>query len=324
MNKKISPTMVGVFVLGALALAAMTLVVLGSGRLLSGKRPYILYFDRDINGLRVGAPVKFRGVDIGEVTGIQLSLNGLDQPGKTALNVRIPVLIDIDSRKIEAHKAADDLSDPAVMARAIKLGLRGQLQMQSFVTGVLYVDLDMHPGAAMPRPRGVQAPYEEIPTLPTALEQAQEALGKVIEELDRADLPGLIHSFTTTAKQINAFVQSPQLKASVEALGDAARTTRETSSSIHGLVIKLDAQVGPVGQSLKQSSDAATAALKQVQTTLAHLQSTVEPESPLNYQLAQTLRDVSSAAGAVHELADYLDRNPNALIRGRYVAGDNR
>ncbi len=229
MGQKFSPTIVGVFVLGALALGVLTVVVLGSGRLFSGKRPYILYFDRDVNGLRVGAPVKFRGVDIGEVTAIQLSLNGLDEPGKTALNVRIPVLIVIDSRKIESHKAADDLSDPSVMKHAVALGLRGQLQMQSFVTNVLYVDLDMHPGTQLNLERGGEAGYDEIPTLPTALEEAQEAASKIIAALDRADLPGLIKSFTATAKQINAFVQSPQLKASIVALGEAAKTTRETS-----------------------------------------------------------------------------------------------
>src|SRR5690348_11910994 len=129
MGKQVSPTMVGVFVLGAIGLAVLTIVLLGSGRFFTGKRPYILYFDRDVNGLRVGAPVKFRGVDIGAVTAIQLSLSGLERPSNTPPNVKIPVLIEIDSRKIESHKAADDLSDPAVMEHAIALGLRGQLNM---------------------------------------------------------------------------------------------------------------------------------------------------------------------------------------------------
>jgi phospholipid/cholesterol/gamma-HCH transport system substrate-binding protein len=324
MGKQVSPTMVGAFVLGAIALAVLTIVLLGSGRMFTGKRPYILYFDRDVNGLRVGAPVKFRGVDIGAVTAIQLSLSGLERPSNIPPNVKIPVVIEIDSRKIESHKAEDDLSDPAVMERAIHLGLRGQLQMQSFVTGLLYVDLDMHPDTPIHVVMGPQAPYEEIPTLPTALEEAQATAAKVIQELDKADLPGLIHSFTQTAKTINAFVQSPELKSSVAALGDAAKTMDQTTRNFQTLVRRLDSQVMPLGQSIKQSADSATLALKQVNATLLRVQRTVEPESPLNYQLRETLEEVTSAASAMHELADYLERNPSAVVRGRYVSGDHR
>src|SRR5579872_3487584 len=147
MGKRFSPTLVGGFVLSSIALAVIGLVVLGSGRFFTGKTNYVLYFDRDVNGLRVGAPVKFRGVDIGTVDAILLSLRGLDTQSKNAVpNVKIPVVIDIDSKKIESRGAEDDLSDPDVMRHAIALGLRGTLNMQSFVTGVLYIDLDMHPG----------------------------------------------------------------------------------------------------------------------------------------------------------------------------------
>ena len=76
MGKRFSPTLVGGFVLGAIGLGIIALVVLGSGRFFTGKTIYVLYFDRDVNGLRVGAPVKFRGVDIGSVTAILLSLTG--------------------------------------------------------------------------------------------------------------------------------------------------------------------------------------------------------------------------------------------------------
>ena len=179
MGKRFSPTLVGGFVLGAIGLGVIALVVLGSGRFFTGKTSYVLYFDRDVNGLRVGAPVKFRGVDIGTVNAILLSLTGLDQQSKSALpDVKIPVVIDIDSRKIESRGAQDDLSDPEVMKHAVTLGLRGQLQSESYVTGVLYIDLDMHPGTEakfsmntleqQERYEGIQ----EIPTLPTALERS--------------------------------------------------------------------------------------------------------------------------------------------------------
>jgi paraquat-inducible protein B len=326
MGKRFSPTLVGAFVLGAIALGIIVIVILGSGRFFTGKSTYVLYFDRDVNGLRVGAPVKFRGVDIGTVDAILLSLSGIDQQSSSGPNVKIPVVIDIDSQKIESRGAQDDLAEPAVMRHAIALGLRAQLQMQSFVTGVLYIDLDMHPGTEAifsmntveqreERYQGIQ----EIPVLPTALEQAQETLTKVIEELGKTDIPGLFKSISQTAQGVNNFVNSTDLKSTVDQLGLAARNLSEAALSIHTLANRLSNEAGPLSESLTRSSKQAGEALKQMQITFARVQHVVEPESPLAYQLNQTLQDVSSAAVAVHGLADLLQRNPGVLLRGRYI-----
>jgi paraquat-inducible protein B len=326
MGKRFSPTLVGGFVLSAMGLAILGLVVLGSGRFFTGKTSYVLYFDRDVNGLRVGAPVKFRGVDIGTVDEILLSLSGIDTQNKNATpNVKIPVVIDIDSNKIESRGAQDDLSDPDVMRRAIALGLRAELATQSFVTGVLYIDLDMHPGTDIKVASNTlmqQERYEgivEIPVLPTPFEQAQETLTKVVEEMGKADIPALFASIMKTAKGVNDFVNSADLKNSVDQLGLAARNLSDAAVSLHVLADKVDAKVGPLGDSLTKTSKQAGEALKQMQITLAKVQESVEPESPLSYQVTQTLQDLSSAANAVQELAQMIQRNPTVLVRGRFI-----
>ncbi len=324
MGKRVSPTLVGAFVIGALTLAVVTILLLGSGRFFTGKHTYVLYFDRDVNGLRVGAPVKFRGVDIGSVTAVQLSLAGLEAPRPNQRpDVHIPVLIEIDSRKIEAHKAADDLSQPRVMEHAIQLGLRAQLSMQSFVTGILYIDLDMHPGTPERIVMGTEAPYPEIPTLPTPLEEAQATLSRVMTQIDKADIPKMIRSLTETAVGVSHFVNSPKVEGSFESLNEAAHSLKDASIQIGKLARDFDVQVGPLSSSLRDSAQAATLALRQVQATLDRVQHTVEPQSPLSYQLEQTLAEVSAAANAIHSLADYLERNPSSLVRGRYTR-DNR
>ena len=327
MGKRFSPTLVGGFVLGALGLGIIAIVVLGSGRFFTGKTSYVLYFDRDVNGLRVGAPVKFRGVDIGTVDAVLLSLSGFDTQNKNAApNVKIPVVIDIDSKKIESRGAQDDLSDPDVMRHAIALGLRGMLSMQSFVTGVLYVDLDMHPGTDAIYSKNTlehQERYEgieEIPVLPTALEQAQETLTRIVEELGKADIPGLIRSLSQTAQGVSNFVNSTDLKGSIDQLGVAAKNLSEASVSIRRLSDNLNRQVGPVAENLTNSAKQAGDALHQMEVTLANVQHTVEPQSPLSYQIVQTLQDLSSAANSVQELAEMLHRNPSVLVRGRFVS----
>jgi paraquat-inducible protein B len=326
MGKRFSPTLVGGFVLSAMGLAILGLVVLGSGRFFTGKTSYVLYFDRDVNGLRVGAPVKFRGVDIGTVDEILLSLRGIDSPDKSAVpNVKIPVVIDIDSNKIESRGAQDDLSDPDVMRRAIALGLRAELVTQSFVTGVLYIDLDMHPGTDIKVASNTLVEEEryvgivEIPVLPTPFEQAQETLTKVVEEMGKADIPALFASIMQTAHGVNDFVHSADLKNSVDQLGLAARNLSDAAVSLRVLANKVDAKVGPLGDSLTNTSKQAGKALKQMQITLARVQESVEPESPISYQVTQTLQDLSSAANAVQELAQMIQRNPTVLVRGRFI-----
>jgi paraquat-inducible protein B len=327
MGKRFSPTLVGGFVLSALALGIIGLVVLGSGRFFTGKTNYVMYFDRDVNGLRVGAPVKFRGVDIGTVDAILLSLRGLDIQSKNASpNVKIPVVIDIDSRKIESHGAQDDLSDPEVMRHAISLGLRGTLTMQSFVTGVLYIDLDMHPGTEAKFSMNTieheerYSAIQEIPVLPTMLEQAQETLTRIVDELGKADIPGLIRSLSQTAQGVSRFVNSTDLKGSVDELGVAAKNLSDASLSIRTLAQNLNKQIGPIGDDLTRSAKQAGDALHQMEVTLANVQHTVEPQSPLNYQLTQTLQDLSAAANAVQELAEMIHRNPTVLVRGRFIS----
>ena len=81
-------------------------------------------------------------------------------------------------------------------------------------------------------------------------------------------------------------------------------------------------QVPPLSNSLQKTSVSADAAARQVRSTLDTLQTTIEPNSPINYQALQTLQDVSAAAHSIKELADYLQRNPSAIVRGRDVSQD--
>ena len=123
MNKKISPTLIGAFVIGAIALLVIAIIVFGSGRLFRQTREFVLYFETSVNGLRVGAPVKFKGVEIGSVKNIVLQLE------KDTQVARIPVIIEIDLEKLTARGAAGTIAeDPEAFRKAITdLGLRGQL-----------------------------------------------------------------------------------------------------------------------------------------------------------------------------------------------------
>ncbi|HVO95516.1 MAG TPA: MCE family protein, partial [Terriglobales bacterium] len=93
MKTRVSPTLIGVFVVGAVAVLVAAIVGLGSGVWFRKTYEFVLYFQGSVNGLNVGAPVKYKGVEIGSVTDILLQLEK-PQPG------RIPVIIELDAKRI--------------------------------------------------------------------------------------------------------------------------------------------------------------------------------------------------------------------------------
>jgi paraquat-inducible protein B len=324
MGKRISPTLVGAFVLGAVTLAVAAVIVLGSGRIFLRPHLFALYFSSDVNGLKVGAPVKFRGVEIGSVTEILLSVGTPRQnqnAQKAANQYRIPVIVDLETQKLVRRGAATNLGDPAKVAQAIKRGLRGQLNTESLLTGLLYVDLDYRPDTPAIFYMGADSPYPEIPTVPTTLEQAATMLSKIMAELEKINFDELIKSLTNTAVAISTLANSPKLETAVDSLNLAARSLGQASASVNRLADSLDREIGPMGDDLRLTTEQTRATLKQTQDTLAAVQMTLGPNAPINYELAQTLEQTSAAARSLRELSDYLRRNPSSVVRGRYTAG---
>ncbi|HEV7989356.1 MAG TPA: MlaD family protein [Candidatus Binataceae bacterium] len=323
MGKRISPTLVGTFVLGAITLAVAAVIVLGSGRIFLRPHLFALYFSSDVNGLKVGAPVKFRGVEIGSVASILLSV-GTPSQSRDAENVgdqyRIPVVIDLETEKLVKRGAAVNLDDPATVAQAIKRGLRGQLNVESLVTGLLYVDLDYRPDTPAKFYMGADSPYPEIPTVPTKLEQAATMLSKMLEQLEKIQFDEVIKSLTNTAVAITTLANSPKIQNAVDSLNLAARSLGQASASVNRLAAGLDREIGPMGTDLRLTTEQTRATLKQTQDTLAAVQMTLGPNAPLNYELAQTLEQTSAAARSLRELSDYLRRNPSSVVRGRYTS----
>jgi len=322
MGKRISPTLVGGFVLGGLALALAAVVLLGSGRFFKQQHLFALYFSSDVNGLKVGAPVKFRGVLIGSVTAVLLSIgtqSQSQQAEKEAKEYRIPVIIDLETKRLTRHRATANFDEPARIEAAVKRGLRAQLNVESLLTGLLYVDLDFHPDMPAKYYMGANSPYPEIPTVPTKLEQVQTTLTNALAQFDKINFQELISSLTRTANAVTALAGSPKIQNAADSLNLAARNMAQASANVNRLAVSLDHEIGPMGRDLRLTAEQTRATLKQTQDMLAAVQMTLAPDSPLNYQLAQTLEQTSSAARSLRELSDYLRRNPSSVVRGRYI-----
>ncbi len=325
MEKRVTPAVIGAFVLGALALVVIGIIVIGSGRFFRHEHKFVLYFSSDVNGLRVGAPVKFRGVEIGSVVAVMLSVPGMEGGFTQSGNqIRIPVVIEINPAKLTSRGIEINLDDPTEMQRAVAMGLRGQLANESILTGLQYVELDMHPQSPAQFYMGKNSPYPEIPTMPTTLEQAQTAIQRVLAALEKIDFNALVSELTRTSQAVTNLVTSKKIGNAVDALNLAATNLAASSQSMRRLADNINERITPISNDLDATTRQARATLKQTQDTLAAVQTTLGPGAPVDYELTQTLQDTAAAARSLKQLADYLQRNPSAIVRGRYVSGDSR
>lgn len=313
--------------LGAMALLMLAVVVLSSGRLFQRSYKFVLCFPGDLSGLHVGAPVSFRGVPIGSVKSIRLDIAGMPSPlMRSSQESRIPVIIELDQTQITARGGKFNLTDPSTLEEAVKNGLRGQLRMESYITGESYVSLDMVPGAPLVYCLPKDSGYREIPTIETTLEQAQGTLQRLIAKAEEADLPEMITSASSAMRGINRLVTSPSLYLAVDSLNVtesnlsiAAANLSRAAVSLRMLSDNLDSRLPLLMTTLQSTSKKAETTMEVTDRTLTALQTTIEPASPVVYRLNRTLDDVSGAAHSIQGLADYLTRNPSALIRGRYA-----
>lgn len=317
MSQRVSPTLIGAFVLGAVLLAVTAVVVIGSGRYFRRTYPFVLYFPGSVNGLRVGAPVKFRGVEIGSVEDIRLQLK------RDQTVFRIPVIIGIDPEKITSLGGSETiLNSPAEYQSAIDSGLRGQLQTESFVTGVLFVALDYFPGSPatfVQLPRSGKFQYREIPTEPSSTEKARMALSEVLTKLAESDLVGLVDSARQAVSELHQLVGSPDLKVTIRSLGDVAGRLGDAAGSVSQLATGLDTNVSRLTADLRQTSVKGGAMMDHAGQLLRHTDAALN-DTPVLYQLSRTLQEVSAAARSIRLLTGYLERNPSAVIFGRPVA----
>ena len=236
-----NPKVIGAFVVGALALAMMAVAVLGYGVVLREEYNYVLCFPGDLSGLNVGAPVEFRGVPIGIVSAIRLNIGNLPPlVTSSSAEARIPVIIKLRNTKIILGERNGNLAKANLLSEAIRRGLRGQLRLESFVTGVSYVSLDIVPGTPAVLCLSADSGYREIPTVPTTLEQAQDTLHQLIAKMEEADLEGMISSARSAMRGIDQLVSDPALQAGHNFIGrtEANRASlRGTSAALRSACV---------------------------------------------------------------------------------------
>lgn len=324
MSKQANTAAIGAFVLGAVAILLVAIALLGSGKLFKDSVTYVAVFDSSVKGLNVGAPVQFRGVPMGSVS--RIAIDRRTQTG-TRESILIPVFLDIspDYSNIDDGGSRSTKELRKTIAELIDQGLRARLTQQSFVTGMLEIELIMVPDSE-PVLTGAVKDVPEIPVIPTSLELIKTEVQNILEQLKKVPFAELVKDIQESVAAVRDLAASPDLKNSItnlnKLLGDPAlqRSARDLDQLLvnsNRLVTTLNDESGPMLQEFSQAASSVSQAASSAEETLAKIATNIDQDSALYYEINQTLDQLGEAAQSLRTLTDYLNQHPEALLRGK-------
>ena len=348
MGRKASQAMIGAFIVGAVVLAVAGVVFLSGDRWFRHTETVVAYFDGSLEGLDVGAPVTFNGIKIGSVTDLRVVID------PTEASMRTPVFFKIDTGRLRDGDGAKLAAAKALPKLEVLIahGLRARLELQSLVTGQLVVALNFHPNTPI-RLTGLSKHHPEMPTISSSFDtltrrleslpiaalvaqtirtiQSVEAVATAPEvksalvRLDRllADADGVVRDVGGRIGPLVASVQGTTVAAQTT-MGEAQKTLAEMRTAIAQLTPPATAAIADYRALAQDARRLVARADAQIDAVSASLQSALADahgllgaDSPVRYDLANALQEMTKAAKSLRVLADYLDEHPEALLTGK-------
>lgn len=250
---------------------------------------YTLIFKESVRGLTVGAPVDLYGVAVGDVTKINIVMEPSSKKVSMAVGIRFyPERLRQRSQDLTGHNKPID--SHKLLDAMVKNGFRAQLRSGSLLTGQMYVALDFYPEASQASIKWNKSPAE-LPTVAGMMEQFQTSLMKIVQKLEKVPFDQLAGDVHTTVQSLDT-----------------------TLKSADKLLKNLDSNVMPeLNGILKDARSTMAVANK----ALGEVKATMSSDSPLQVDLRDTLHELGRAAQSLRVLGDYLERNPEALLRGK-------
>jgi paraquat-inducible protein B len=326
---KISPTIVGMFVIGAVALVLIALLSFGGINFFSKPQRFVAYFDESIHGLDLGSPVKLRGVRVGRVVDLNVQY---DAKNKKSV---VEVICEFSRSTIKNERGAPiDVSSRQELQKLIDSGLRAQLGVSGLATGLLFVELDFVNETAPPAVSAIaDSQFVVVPSVPSAISEFQASLTEILSNLKRVDFAGLSREMSElladTRKQIASLelakLSSEWTKAgtAINELAHSADFQRtfvhlnETIDQVQKMLAGVDAQIQPAGVKLNETLLQAQDTLKSFNEAAESARRFISAQGGLGEETVRTMNQLAEAAASVQRLAEFLERNPNSLITGK-------
>lgn len=329
MKTKFSPAFVGAFVIGAFALGISALLSFGGISFFSKPQRFVVYFNESIHGLDAGSPVKLRGVRVGRVANLNVRYDQQSNRSVVAVVCEFSRDVVTDNRGVVI-----DVATRSELQSLVDGGLRAQLGVLGLATGLLFVELDFVDPKENPVDRKLTDPrYVVVPAVPSVISEFQASAGQILanirkidfvglsreltgllvdarKQLTGLDLKGTVDQWKKTGEQVERLANLPEIRQTFANLDGAVTDLRRT-------IGKLDAQVEPNGQALAAALAEAKTAMQSFNETAVAARKLIVSNATLGEEVGGALQQLGEAAAAVARLAEYLERNPSALLTGR-------
>ena len=338
MSKPVNPYTIGAFLVGSLVLLISAVLIFGGGQFLKKKTEFVIYFNGALNGLNVGAPVKLQGVQIGAVKEIALEID------QTFVQISKPVVIEIDPGVVmdssgNPLQAAASLKQRQQNAKhLIDAGLKAQLQTQSLLTGLLYVEVNFFRDKPVILTGLNYRGLPELPSVPSTEDQLKNTADEMLTKFRKLPIEDIAKDLAATLKEVRDIATSDELKKNRAALSKTLNDTEILVANLNRnlapllnnmngtvtdtriMVKDFTRDLRPVLNSTEKALNHATAALEtatgvlqESKHTLNSVDALTAPDAPL-WQSLEALRD---AAQSTKDLTDYLERHPDSIIYGK-------
>ncbi len=320
--KRPSATLIGVFVLGALALIAAAILFFGGGAVFKQRFTAVSYFPGSVAGLQIGAPVTYRGVRVGQVKSVGIRID--PEPTHSIVQVNM----ELAPEAVQGH---GNSSTQEALPALIERGLTAQLVLQSFVTGMLQVELDFRPGVKALR-LGQSLDLPEIPTVASPFQA-------LTDQLQTLDIAAAVTALQRTLASMDALLTNPALKQTIDGLPallvdlrqtvktvdrevhnfstTGQRSISETAASLQSTLASVQKLAQDVDREAVSTLTVARGTLQNADTAVDGIKVLVDPRGQTVIQVQDAVDDLAATAARLRDLSERVDRDPSVLIRGR-------
>ncbi|MGR9105845.1 MAG: MlaD family protein [Gammaproteobacteria bacterium] len=329
MNKSVKPVTIGAFLVGSVGLLVVAILVFGGGRIFDKTIQFVIFFDSTLNGLNAGAPVKLQGVQIGMVKEIALILDS--KSGR----ISKPVVIEINPELMRDPSGAPLRAAPSARhetaRKLIAAGLKARLEMQSLLTGLLYVEFNFYPDEEVHLTGLKYKDLPELPSIPTTVDQIRNTADEIMTKIRELPIEEMVNDLAETLREARDLMKSDDLNRSLASLSktleETERLTRTLNNHLEPLLNNANGAVSDtritvqefrkeIGETLHQvdkSLNTATRVLEESRHAINAVEDFASPDS----LLGQALVEMRDASRSVKDLTESLERQPDSVIFGK-------
>jgi len=271
--------------------------------------PMVTYFRTSVSGLARGSPVEVFGIQIGTVTDVRLIM---DQGSK---NVRARVAFELQPERVFSENELSGQSSPQhVTSSLVREGMRAVLESSNFVTGQKDISLQFVPNAPQAT-LGLEGDALVLPSQGGGLDNITSSLSDIATKLDTIPFDQIGKNLDSALAGLSQTMNGPDLRNALQKLS-------ATMTDAQHLVHSTDTNLQPVLRKLPQMSADLQLAIARANAALG--EGGYGGNSDFQRSLSNLLDQVNDAARSIRLLADFLDRHPEALIRGRTAQATER